>query len=314
MNGTPKRRKTDRALHTNWFAMRLSLVFGLLMLAGKVAAYVVTGSAAILSDAVESVVHVVAVVFAAVSLRLSARPADLKFPWGYERIAFFSAGFEGAMIILAALSIIAAAVQKIIVGVELERLGTGMLLVALAALINAALGVYLVRTGRRTRSLILEANGKHVLTDSWTSAGVIGGLLLVVWTGWTILDPLVAIVVALNILWSGGRLVGRSIGGLMDYVEPQTRELLCEAVEILSSEFDVGYHGLRMRHTGNRLIIDVHLLFPIDIPLSEAHRIATGFEKRLAEQFDEPVEVITHLEALEDHGEVHRRAHDPIVE
>jgi cation diffusion facilitator family transporter len=311
---TPRRRarrRSDHAFAANWLAIRLSLLFGVFMLAGKVVAYVMTGSAAILSDAAESIIHVVAVGFAAFSLWLSSRPADHRFPYGYERVAFFSAGFEGAMIILAALTIIFAAVQKWITGLELERLGTGTLLVGAAALVNAALGVYLVRTGRRNNSLILEANGKHVLTDSWTSAGVIVGLLLVMATGWVVLDPLVAIAVAANILWSGGRLVSRSVGGLMDYVEPGVRAAVDQKLDALAREEGVDYHRLRVRHTGQRLIVDVHLLLPFDMPLGEAHRAATRIEKRLDELTDGAIEVVTHLEALEDHGDVHRRAHEP---
>ncbi|HSP91569.1 MAG TPA: cation diffusion facilitator family transporter, partial [Vicinamibacterales bacterium] len=168
-----------QARHDNQFAMRLSLAVGVLMLLGKVSAYLLTGSAAILSDALESVIHVLAVGFAAFSLHLSAKPADRKFPYGYERIAFFSAGFEGALIVLAAVSIIWVAADKWVHGLEIERLGTGMLLVVAASVVNGALGWYLVRTGRRTGSIILEANGTHVLTDCWTSVGVVGGLCLV---------------------------------------------------------------------------------------------------------------------------------------
>jgi cation diffusion facilitator family transporter len=171
-------------------AMCLSLAIGVLMLAGKVAAYLLTGSAAILSDAAESVIHVVAVAFAAFSLRVSARPADRKFPFGYERIAFFSAGFEGALIILAAVGIIIVSIQKWIAGIPLERLGEGSLLIVGAAALNAALGLYLVRVGKQNQSLILEANGKHVLTDSLTSFGVLVGLALVHVTGWKPFDPL----------------------------------------------------------------------------------------------------------------------------
>ena len=186
------------------FAMRMSLAIGVLMLVGKTSAYLITGSAAILSDAAESIIHVIAVGFAAYSLWLSVKPADQRFHYGYERITFFSAGFEGAMIILAAIAIIAAAIQKWLSGLQIDRLGLGTLVVLAAAIINALLGWYLVRTGRRNNSLILEANGKHVLTDSWTSFGVVFGLGLVMLTGWKPLDPLIAIAVALNILWSGG--------------------------------------------------------------------------------------------------------------
>ncbi|MCP5117091.1 MAG: cation diffusion facilitator family transporter [bacterium] len=160
--------------------MRLSLAIGILMLISKTAAFWLTGSAAILSDAAESVVHVVAVAFAVFSLWLSTKPADSRFPFGYERITFFSAGFEGALIILAAVTIIYEAIRKWLAGLTLENIGLGAGLILAASLVNAGLGWYLVRVGRRNNSLILEANGKHVLTDSWTSFGVVGGLLLVI--------------------------------------------------------------------------------------------------------------------------------------
>ena len=291
------------------FAMRLSLVVGVAMMAGKVAAYVLTGSAAILSDAAESVIHVVAVAFAAFSLWLSSRPANHKFLYGFERITFFSAGFEGAMIVLAAVAIIYAAIHKWLAGLRLEHLGAGTLFVLAAALVNAALGWYLVRTGRRTHSLILEADGKHVLTDSWTSFGVVGGLCLVLATGWKPFDPLVAIAVALNIVWSGGHLIWRSATGLLDYSDPEIGRTLRQRLDELCAELGVHYHGVRFRTTGNRLLVEVHLLFPHGTPVGEAHSVATQLEERLPEKLEVPAEVITHLESLEDHASVHREEH-----
>jgi len=275
------------------------------MFIGKTAAWWFTGSTAILSDAAESVLHVVAVAFAAFSLWLSLRPANDRYPYGYERVSFFSAGFEGALIILAAAAIIAAAVQKWIAGLELRHLGRGTLVIAAAAIVNALLGWYLVRTGRRTHSLILVANGKHILTDAWTSFGVIGGLLLVIFTGWLPFDPLCAIAVAVNILWSGGRLVRDSIGGLMDYADPRTGGGVESKVRAECAAIGVQYHGLRYRHTGGRLLVEVHLVFPYAQAIGEAHGLATEFEDRLATSLDMPSEVMTHLEAAEDHAQVH---------
>jgi cation diffusion facilitator family transporter len=289
--------------------MRLSLVVGFGMLVGKVTAYAITGSAAILSDAAESVIHVIAVAFAAFSLRMSERPADARFPYGYERIAFFSAGFEGALIVLAACTIIYAAIRKWIEGLALEQLGWGTLLVAGAGLLNAALGWYLVRTGRRSGSIILEANGKHVLTDSWTSVGVVAGLLLVIWTGWTPFDPILAILVAINILWSGSGLIRRSVSGLMDYSDPEVDRQLHKAMGVLALELRVLYHGLRFRHTGHRVLAEVHLLFPFQTPVGAAHEAATRIEEELPRRVPFDLEVVTHLEAQEDHERVHQRAH-----
>lgn len=306
--GVAPRPLTEAERQTH-FAMRLSLLFGAVMLIGKTGAYLFTGSAAILSDAAESVIHMVAVTFAAFSLRLSAKPADHRFLYGYERITFFSAGFEGAMIILAAISIIVAAIHKWLSGIQLQNLGGGTLFVAAASVINAALGWYLIRTGRRTKSLIVEANGKHVLTDSWTSFGVVGGLCLVLWTGWKPFDPLCAIAVALNILWSGSRLVLRSVGGLMDYSDPDTGKTLRGKLDAVCGELGLRYHGVRFRHMGQRLRVEVHLLFPYGVPVGEAHRLATTLEEHLPKALDMPAEVVTHLESMEDHGRVHEKQH-----
>lgn len=289
--------------------MRLSLAVGVLMLLGKTTAYYVTGSAAILSDFAESVVHVIAVAFAAFSLRLSTRPAGPTFLYGYERIAFFSAGFEGAMIIVAAIWILVEAVGKWIAGLPLEHLGWGAILLLGAGLLNAWLGWYLLRVGKRSHSLILEADGKHVLTDCYTSFGVVAGLGLVMLTGWKHFDPLVAIAIALNILWSGGRLAWRSAVGLLDYSDPETGKRIREKLDAICSELGMNYHGVRYRTTGYREIIEAHLLFPHGTPVGDAHRLATLLEERLPRELGKPAEVITHLESLEDHEDVHTTEH-----
>jgi cation diffusion facilitator family transporter len=291
------------------FAMRLSLIFGLVMLIGKTTAYFMTHSAAIFSDAAESVIHVIAVGFAAFSLRLSAKPASSHFLYGYERITFFSAGFEGAMIAVAAIAILFESISQWISGLRLERLGTGVSLILMAGVLNAGLGYYLLRVGRRTNSIILEANGKHVLTDSWTSFGVVAGLGLVLLTHWKPFDPLVAIVVAVNILWSGGHLVWRSAIGLLDYSDPKAGRRIRDKLDSICAELAIEYHGVRFRTTGRRQIIEVHLLFPRLTTVSEAHRLATVLEERLSAEVGMPAEVITHLECLEDHAEVHREQH-----
>ena len=291
------------------FAMRISLAFGVLMLVGKMAAYLMTGSAAILSDAAESVIHVVAVAFAAFSMRLSTKPAAPEFLYGYERITFFSAGFEGAMIVLAAIFILYAAIEKWVSGLQLENLGAGTLLVLAAAALNAGLGWYLVRTGRRNHSLILEANGKHVLTDSWTSFGVVAGLGLVMLTKWKPFDPLLAIAVAINILWSGGHLVWRSAVGLLDHSDPRIGTEIRGKLDTICGELGLQYHGVRYRTTGYRQIIEVHLLFPHLMAVGEAHRLATLLEERLPQELSVPAEVFTHLESAEDHAAVHSGEH-----
>ena len=302
-------RKHDQQSRDGRFAIRLSLVFGLAMLIGKTAAYLMTHSAAIFSDAAESVIHVIAVGFAAFSLRLSTRPASSQFLYGYERITFFSAGFEGAMIVMAAIAILFESIRRWIAGLQLENLGTGVVLILMAGILNAGLGYYLLRIGRRTNSLILEANGKHVLTDSWTSFGVVGGLGLVLVTHWKPFDPLVAIAVAGNILWSGGQLVWRSAVGLLDYSDPTAGRNIRDKLDAICSELAIEYHGVRFRSTGYRQIVEVHLLFPRLTSVSEAHRLATILEERLPIELGMPAEVITHLESLEDHADVHREQH-----
>jgi cation diffusion facilitator family transporter len=290
-------------------AMRLSLIFGAIMLVGKVTAYFVTSSAAILSDAAESVVHVIAVGFAAFALWLCTRPANHRFPYGYERITFFSAGFEGAMIIVAAFAILFAAVHKWLAGLQLQRLGVGTLFVLAAGIVNAILGWYLIRIGKRNHSLILEADGKHVLTDSWTSFGVVAGLCLVLITGWKPFDPICAIVIGVNILWSGGTLLWKAARGLLDYSDPDIGHDLGQKLNGLCNELGLQYHGVRFRTTGYRLLIELHLLFPYSSPVGEAHKLATKLEERLPAVLGIPTEVVTHLEALEDHEDVHREEH-----
>ena len=283
MNDSPERTSLSKHAQQHRdarFAMRISLIVGVLMLAGKMAAFLVTGSLAIFSDAAESVVHVVAVAFAVFSLWLSARPAVPRFQYGYERITFFSAGFEGAMIVLAAASIVFTTVERWRHGLELGELGRGIALIVAAGALNAILGWYLLRIGKRNHSLILEADGKHVLTDSWTSFGVVAGLVLVMMTGWKPFDPLIALAVAANILWSGGRLMWQSIKGLLDYSDPEVGHQIRRRLDTICEELAIQYHGVRFRTTGYRQIIEVHLLFPESMGLGEAHRRATKVEEQ----------------------------------
>lgn len=308
-NVEPALRKDEQQWRDARFAMRLSLIIGVIMLFGKLIAYFITHSAAVFSDTAESVVHVVAVAFAAFSLRLSTKPAHPQFLYGYERITFFSAAFEGGMIILAAFAIVVAAIHKWMIGLQLEHLGMGGLLVLGAGVLNAGLGHYLLRVGRRTNSLILEADGKHVLTDSWTSLGVVAGLGLVLVTHWKPFDTLVALLVAANILWSGGRLLWRSAVGLLDYSDPKEGKRIREKLDSMCVGLGITYHGVRFRTTGYRQIIEVHLLFPHMTPVGEAHRLATILEEQLPRELGIPAEVITHLESLEDHAEVHSEEH-----
>jgi len=276
------------------------------MFAGKSYAYLITGSAAILSDAAESVVHVVAVAFAAYSLWLSQQPADESHPYGHDKISFFSAGFEGAMITLAALYIIFEAVRKWMAGLELERLGHGTLFVTAAAVVNAALGAFLVWRGTRHRSLILVANGRHVLTDVWTSVGVIIGLVLVMVTGWLPFDPICAILVATNILWMGGKLIRQSVGGLMDEADPAFEKALRAAIDRETSARGFAWHELRYRNSGTSMWVEFHLLVPAGTLVEHAHEQATAIEEALQAAASVPARIITHIEPAEAHDSAHR--------
>ncbi len=287
--------------------MNVSLGTGVLMLLLKWGAFVVTGSSAVLSDAAESVVHIIAVAFAAYSLRLTDKPADEDHPYGHAKISFFSAGFEGAMIVIAALYIIYTAVMEWRAGLKLENLGWGTGLTALAAAVNGALGGYLLWLGRKRQSLILEANGTHVLTDVWTSLGVVLALILTSLTGWLPWDPICAILLALNILWSGYGLMRQSLGGLMDTADPAVHERLTALLSEQTTPRGIQFHGLRHRNTGDRYWVEVHLLFPEGISLSEAHAMATEIEEAVESGIEPGAHVTTHLEPADGHDETHER-------
>lgn len=297
------RTEADRRAST--FAMRLSLAIGVLMLVLKTSAYFLTGSAAILSDAAESVVHMAAVGFAAYSLRLSFKPADPSHLYGHAKISFFSAGFEGAVIILAALYILYESIHRWVAGSSVQNLGSGAALTAAAAAINGALGFYLIWTGRRGKSLILEANGKHVLTDCWTSLAVLTGLGLVFVTGWQPLDPICGIIVAGAILYSGTGLVKSAFAGLMDTADPQAKKVLTEVLNREVAKHGVSYHQLRHRNLGDAHWVEFHLVFPGDTSLADAHRLATSVERAVENALVPRAYVITHLESALDHDQLH---------
>ena len=287
------------------FAIRLSLGIGVLMLVGKTYAYSITGSAAILSDAAESVIHVFAVGFAAFSLWLSLKPADESHPYGHEKITFFSAGMEGMMIAIAAVYIINVSVSRWLSGLELHNLEAGTLFTVGAAIINAGLGGFLVWQGKRNHSLVLTANGKHVLTDSWTSAAVIVGLVLVMLTGWLPFDPIVAIGAALNILWSGAKLIRQSVGGLMDEADRAYGPQFRRDLEAETIKRGLKYHEVRYRVSGTTMWAEFHLLFPQGVTLGEAHRKATEIEKALIHSSPIYLKVLTHLEPQDEHDTSH---------
>ncbi len=294
--------------------MLASLLVALVMLVGKLTAWSITGSAAIFSDALESVIHLFATGFAGYSLWLSQQPADAGHPYGHGKVAYFSSGFEGALIAIAAISILYTAIVDLITGPELQRLGVGLWITGGLAAVNLVLGGVLVRTGRKHRSVVLEANGHHVLTDVWTSVGVLIGLGLVMLTGWLWLDPVVAILVALNILWTALSLVRRSVHGLMEAADPEETErirtLLDRAVE---KEVVEGYHQLRHRRINHEVWIEYHLLFESGMSVMDAHDRSHRVEDALHKLFPGDSVVITaHLEPSA-HDEAHQdRRPEPV--
>lgn len=284
-------------------AMGMSLAVGLLLLVLKAVAWWYTGSTAILSDLGESVAHMAAVVFATYSLWLSLQPADDNHLYGHAKIGFFSAGFEGAMIAIAALYILYEAGKAAWFGPEINHIGIGLALTATAAILNGALGWYLVRTGRRRGSIILEANGHHVLTDCWTSLGVLLALGLVQMTGWPYWDPIFAAAAAINILASGIRLVRRSVSGLMDAADPEANRIIDAIVKEETAKRGISFHNLRHRNVGDAHLVELHLDFPADALLKDAHRLATEIEDAIESKIRPAAHVITHLECEGDHAE-----------
>lgn len=292
-------------------AMTLTIAVAVLMLFGKIFAFFITGSSAILSDAVESVVHFLATSFAAYSLWYAEQAPDKRHPYGHGKIAYFSAGFEGAMIGVAALYIFALAFQALIFGNELTQLGTGMVLTGALALLNGLLGLFLVTVGRKRHSLILVANGKNVLTDMWTSFGVVLGVGVVWITGIWWLDPCIAIVVACNIAYTAFGLVRDAFRGLLDAADPVVTERLLACMNHMSSEGVIsGFHQLRHRRTENILWVEVHLLMPDDMPVWDAHRRIGRLEKEIHQLFPENEVLITsHIEPC-SHTAAHPGGHN----
>lgn len=240
----------------------LSLAVGCLIFAGKLAAWLLTGSSAVFSDAMESVVNVTAALLLVYTLRVAARPADRDHPYGHGKVEYFSAGAEGALIAAASVAILVESVRELLRGPVLQRLDAGLLMIAGLTVANGLLGAWLVRTGRRTRSLALEADGHHLLTDVFTSVGVLVGLAAVRVSGVLWLDPVVAIAVGLNILRTGWMLVRRSVGGLMDEADADALRSVVSALETQREPWCIDVHGLRAWSSGAIQHVDLHLCVP----------------------------------------------------
>jgi cation diffusion facilitator family transporter len=279
--------------------MLLSVLAGVVTLGLKSASYFLTGSVGLLSDAAESVVNLVAAVISYLSLRYSARPVDSSHTYGHEKIEYFASGLEGTLILVAALAIGWYAVLRLLHPEPPEQLGLGLAISAVAAGINGAVGLLLLRLGRAHQSIVLEADGKHLLTDVWTSGGVLLGLGLVWLTHLNVLDPIVALLMALNIVWTGSDLIRRSFNGLMDHALPAAeQEVLRQAIQAHLRP-ETTFHALRTRQAGARRFVDFHLLVPGSVSVRDAHTYTETIEAALRQALP-GVEVTVHIEPIEE--------------
>ena len=276
--------------------MSLSVAVSTILMAVKFYAYWLTGSAAILSDALESIINVVASGFALWSVIVAARPPDTSHPYGHGKIEYFSAGFEGALITIASGGIIWEALPAIREPGALPGLGYGLLILAFTAAANLLLGVVLIRTGKRTRSAAVLADGKHILTDVYTTAGVLIGLFLVRQTGWYFLDGAIACLVALNILFIGAKLVREAIHRLMDASDPALLDQIVKVITENRKPTWIDIHRLRAWRSGDRIIADLHLILPRDLSLEAAHREMMEIEQMLRTHVPGMGEALVHAE------------------
>jgi len=290
-----------------------SFTVAVLMVAGKGLAWWWTGSVAILSDAAESIVNVLAAMMAAFSLWYARQRPDAEHPYGHEKIAFFSAGFEGALIGIAALVIYWSAISRFLAGGTLTHLDAGMVIVACLSAVNLVLGATLVIAGRRLGALVLRANGLHLLTDVWTSAGVLAGIAMVRWTGLTWMDPLAAVIVATDILFTAGHLLREAFRGLLDRADPVSTRRLLECLDRARDSREIeGYHQLRFRETETMAWVELHVFLSGASTLAQAHERVTRLERTLAALFPGKREhITTHLEPAEDrHDGLHPKDHE----
>jgi cation diffusion facilitator family transporter len=281
----------------HWIILSILAAIATILLKGT--AYLVTGSVGLFSDALESTVNLVAAATAYISLHYSSRPVDRNHTYGHEKIEFFSSGLEGILIILAAFGTAWVAAQRFIRPAELQDFLLGTVIASVASVINLVVGLLLIREGKKHRSIVLEADGKHLLTDVWTSVGVVAGLIVVWATGINWLDPVIAILVAINICWTGFRLVSRSFDGLMDHALPeQEQETLRTAICNVAPP-GTTFHALRTRQAGARRFVDFHLLVEGKKTVREAHDLSLEIEKELHRVLPD-LEVTIHLEPIED--------------
>jgi cation diffusion facilitator family transporter len=277
-------------------AGQLSLGVGVAVFGGKLLAYTLTGSNAIFADAMESTVNVVGAGMLVFSLILAAKPPDRDHPYGHGRIEFLSAALEGTAITIAALLILASSIRDLMAGPEIQSLDLGIALTTAFTLVNLLLGRHLIRVGKRTRSMALEADGRHILSDVWTSAGVVAGLGLVWATGWVFADPLVAIVLALNVVREGYLLLRAAVSGLMDEVDDETLEQVVALLGQVRGESLIDVHSLRSFRSGARRHVDLHVTVPRYFDVARIHAIHDTIESGLFGADPQPGGVVVHFD------------------
>lgn len=279
-----------------WLSVAASVVTIIL----KAGAWWLTGSVGLLSDAAESLVNLVAAIVALIAITIAERPADDDHQFGHSKAEYFSAGVEGAMIFIAAGSIIVLAVERLLNPQELEQLGVGLIVSVIASIINGIVGTMLIRAGRKHRSVTLTADGKHLLTDVITSIGVVVGVGLVWLTGWSALDPIVAIGVGINILFVGGGLVRKSAMGLMDATLSDEDNAAIEAVlDSYRRSGEVDFHELRTRESGVRRFVEFHVLVPGSWSVERAHDLVENVESEIRDKLPDS-HIASHIEPIED--------------
>ncbi len=277
----------------------LSIGAAIITIALKAIAYFLTGSVGLLSDALESFVNLVGAIMALTMLTIAARPADEDHAYGHGKAEYFSSGVEGTLILLAAVSIVAAAIPRLITPRPLEQMGIGLAVSIAASLVNLIAALILLRASKLYQSITLEANANHLMTDVWTSVGVVIGVGAVAVTGWERLDPIVAFLVAGNIIWSGIRIVRKSALGLMDTALPVEEQNRVRSILEPYTQGGVEYHALRTRQSGSRQFVSFHVLVPGGWTVQRGHRLLEKIEAEIRHAFPS-VTVFTHLESLND--------------
>ena len=277
----------------------LSIAAAVVTIGLKSLAYVLTGSVGLLSDALESLVNLVAAAFTLGMLALAARPPDEAHAWGYNKAEYFSSGAEGVLIFAAAIAIGWTSALRLMSPRPLESVGLGLAVSVLASLVNLGVARVLLSAGRRNHSIALEADAHHLLTDVWTSAGVVAGVIAVALTDWEILDPLIAIAVALQILWTGVKLVRRSAQGLLDRALPPDEQEALSRLLARRKGAEVQFHAVRTRQAGARRFVTLHVLVPGDWSVRRGHELCEQLELEIAAAIPN-ASVLTHLEAVED--------------